>query len=266
MTMKFVYIPAGTFVMGDALGQSDDTRPCLTRIDRGFWMSVFEVSNEQYARFDPRHDSRFEDRSSWMFSEAYLGWPLNRPRQPVVRVSYHRAVAFCQWLSHQSQLKVSLPSEAQWEYACRAGTDTPLSYGNLDTDFSRFGNLGDSSLQRLSSEGWRPLAPDLVVRDDRFNDQNLVTAEVGSYLPNAWGLYDMHGNATEWTCSTYCSTDRSPGVTDAAPAVTDRDEDMVVRGGSWRDRPKRCQSAFRLGYPPFQRVFNVGFRVIIESD
>ncbi|HRY48311.1 MAG TPA: SUMF1/EgtB/PvdO family nonheme iron enzyme [Candidatus Paceibacterota bacterium] len=264
--MKLVHIPAGAFVMGDASGQSGDARPRVMRVDRSFWMSEFEVSNEQYAQFDPRHDSRFEDRSSWIFSEAYLGWPLNRPRQPVVRVSWDQAMDFCRWLSGVTGLEATLPTEVQWEYACRAGTDTPLFFGDLDADFSRYGNLADASLRQLSSEGWRPLAPDVAVRDDRFNDGHLVTADTGSYLPNAWGLYDMHGNAAEWTRSVYSSNDRSLETPPAAPAGSMETEARVVRGGSWRDRPKRCQSSFRLGYPPYQRIFNVGFRVLVESD
>ena len=94
-----------------------------------FWMSKFEVTNEQFARFDPDHESRFEHRSSWWFDEEYIGWPLNQPQQPVVRVSWEESMAFCRWLSDRIGEKVLLPSEAQWEWACRAGTNTPLYYG-----------------------------------------------------------------------------------------------------------------------------------------
>ena len=85
----------------------------------------------------------------------------------------------------------------------------------------------------------------------------MVTAPVGSYQPNAWGLFDMHGNAAEWTRSTYSST--NAGLKDISGA-----EKMVTRGGSWRDRPQRSRSAFRLGYPAWQKVYNVGFRVVCE--
>lgn len=247
--MEFVRIPAGSFIMGDANGAPDERALTAERIERPFWMASCEVSNEQFARFNPSHDSRFEHRSSWWFDEAYTGWPLNRPRQPVVRVSWDAAAAFCRWLSEKLGEPVTLPAEAQWEWACRAGTATPLSYGDLDTDFSPFANLGDANLRKLADEGWRPKSPDLVPKDHRFDDGALVTAEVGRYAPNAWSLYDMHGNAAEWTSSNY-------GVSGK----------KVVRGGSWRDRPKLCRSASRWAYDSWQRVFNVGFRVIIEPE
>jgi formylglycine-generating enzyme required for sulfatase activity len=171
---------------------------------------------------------------------------------------------FCAWLSEKAGVKAALPAEAQWEYACRAGTATPLSYGGLDSDFSRCANMADATLRGLAQEGWRPLAPDLVPRVDRWSDAALVTADVGSYAPNAWGLHDMHGNAAEWTRSSYspypCRAD-APALQGSPPAP-DR---KVVRGGSWRDRPLRCRSAFRLGYLPSQKVFNVGFRVVFEE-
>jgi formylglycine-generating enzyme required for sulfatase activity len=198
-----------------------------------------------------------------MFSEPYLGWPLNQPRQPVVRVSWNQAMAFSRWLSETLGERVTLPTEAQWEYACRAGSAAPLSYGDLDTDFATHANLADQNLRRLAYEGWRPKAPDNVARDDRFDDGALVTARVGSYQPNAWGLHDLHGNAAEWTRSSYRPYPYQAAATDdLAPSA----EDKVVRGGSWRDRPQRGRSSFRLSYPAYQRVFNVGFRVIIEDD
>jgi len=165
----------------------------------------------------------------------------------VVRVSWEEAGAFCRWLSERSGETVTLPTEAQWEWACRAGTATPLNYGGLDDDFSAYANLGDASLRGLADEGWRPKSPDLVPKDHRFNDRALVTCEVGRYRPNAWGLHDMHGNAAEWTRSDWLSGNKK-----------------VVRGGSWRDRPKLCRSASRWAHDPWQKVFNVGFRVIIS--
>jgi len=225
-------------------------------------MGTCEVTNEQFARFDPSHDSRFEHRTSWFFSENYLGWPLNRPRQPVVRVSWNRAMAFCRWLSRKTNLSITLPTESQWEYACRAGTSGPFFCGDLDTDFSAFANMADASIRKLAYEGWRPKSPDLVPRDARYDDHTLVTADVGSYRPNAWGLHDMHGNAAEWTRSTYRPYPYRDDDGRNGPAAGGR---KVVRGGSWYDRPKRCRSAFRLGYRPYQRVFNVGFRVVCEA-
>jgi formylglycine-generating enzyme required for sulfatase activity len=262
VSMEFVRIPAGRFVMGDTSGECDEWPAAVVEIEEPFWMSCREVTNEQFAQFDPSQDSRFEHRTSWIFSETYLGWRLNYPQQPAVRVSWEKAMAFAEWLSGRSGAHANLPSEAQWEYACRAGTDSPLAFGDLETDFSGFANVADRNLRRLADEGWRPAAPDLVVRDDRFDDGALVTAPVGSYAPNAWGLYDMHGNAAEWTRTAYRAYPYRETDGRNRGGVYEK---RVVRGGSWRDRPARCRSAFRLAYAPHQRVYNVGFRVILEE-
>jgi formylglycine-generating enzyme required for sulfatase activity len=249
LSLELRRIPAGRFVMGDACGSADERPLRVVEVREPFWMGTFEVTNEQFARYDPNHDSRFEHRSSWIFDEAYLGWPLNAPRQPVVRVSWQEAMGFCDWLTARTGLRVTLPTEEQWEYACRAGTATALSYGGVEADFASHANLADASLRLLAIQGWRPKAPDLVARIDGVDDGALVTTQVGGYAPNAWGLHDLHGNAAEWT--------RSPDATDAGA--------RVVRGGSWRDRPHRARSSFRLSYPAWQKVFNVGFRVVVEA-
>ena len=239
-----------------------DSPATVVRIERPFWISRCEVTNRQFRQFDTRHDSRFEHRTSWIFSEEYLGWPLNRPEQPVVRVSWEQSMAYCQWLSAKTGLRFTLPTEAQWEYACRAGTETPFYFGKADADFSAYGNLADVNIRNLAYEAWRPKPPDIVPRDDRFDDQALVTAAVGSYRPNAWGLCDMHGNVAEWTRTTYRGYpyQDGDGRNEALPKRA-----KVVRGGSWRDRPKLCTSAVRWRYEPYQRVFNVGFRVVVQD-
>jgi formylglycine-generating enzyme required for sulfatase activity len=259
--LELVRIPAGSFVMGDAEGAQDENPQTIVSIDKPFWLGKLEVTNRQFAQFDPQHDSRFEHRSSWIFSEEYLGWPLNRPDQPVVRVSWQQALDFCRWLSQRTGMPFSLPTEAQWEYACRAGTATPLWYGGLDSDFSAVANVADDSLRNWAYQGWRPRSPDLYLRDARFDDGALVTTEVGHYSPNPWGLHDLHGNAAEWTRSRYVPYPYrdDDGRNDPAAAGL-----RVVRGGSWFDRPERCRSSFRLPYEPYQRIFNVGFRVVCE--
>jgi formylglycine-generating enzyme required for sulfatase activity len=173
-------------------------------------------------------------------------------------------------LSKLTGEKFMLPTESQWEWACRAGSDQPFSYGDLETDFALLANLGDRSLRSLAVQGFPPRIvdkPDPVLdwvpKEDRFCDKILVTADVGSYKPNAWGLYDMHGNAAEWTRTTYAPYPYS--AADGRNSDTPAGE-KVVRGGSWFDRPKRCTSSFRLGYPSWQGVYNVGFRVVSESD
>jgi formylglycine-generating enzyme required for sulfatase activity len=267
VSLEMVLIPAGEFVMGSLTGGADERPLARVRIDKPFWIGRCEVTNRQFARFDPRHDSRVEDKNTYQF--GIHGYPANRPEQPVVRVPWQRAMDFCQWLSEQTGRKFSLPTEAQWEYACRAGTATPMSYGDLNTDFSKFANLADAKLSEFASDPYtvdRPLQnptkyDDWIPKDSRFNDGALLAVEPGRYQPNAWGLCDVHGNVAEWTRTTYrpypYSGNDGRDNADTAGA-------KVVRGGSWRDRPYRCTSSYRLSYPPYQRVYNVGFRVMCE--
>ncbi|MCX6924144.1 MAG: SUMF1/EgtB/PvdO family nonheme iron enzyme, partial [Verrucomicrobia bacterium] len=110
--LELLLIPAGRFVMGDGNGESDERPLSVVEFKRPFWMSKYEVDNEQYRQFDPAHDSRYEHKGSWSFSEGHLGWKLNGPRQPVVRISQREALAFCQWLSQKIGAQADLPTEA----------------------------------------------------------------------------------------------------------------------------------------------------------
>lgn len=223
----------------------------LAHLDTNVWMGQFEVSNEQFALFDPAHDSGLEFGDYIQFSPGERGWSLARPRQPVVRVSWRAATEFCRWLSARTGRRFRLPTEAEWEYACRAGTTTSFWYGTTNTDFSRYANLSDRTHQAIDPFGWAgrlEVIPPWRPSDTRFDDHARVSTTVGSYAANPWGFYDMHGNVAEWTSSAY-GPDR-----------------MVVRGGSWYDPPARCQSDSSQSYRPDQGVHDVGFRVVCETD
>ncbi len=212
--LQLVRIPAGEFVAGspDPAAPGDE-RPRAAKIDKPFWMAKCEVTNQQYARFDALHDSHVEPKHGYQF--GVHGYPADKPSQPVVRVSWQRAAAFCGWLSGRpaaAGLTFSLPTETQWEWACRAGSDQPFSYGGHDVDFSKLANLGDLKLKEFATNPYtedQPMAnpnrfDDWVPKDTRFNDGALVAAAVASYQPNAWGLHDMHGNVAEWTLGDNC--------------------------------------------------------------
>ncbi len=269
MAMQLVLIPAGEFIMGNPLGAADERPAARMRIERPFWMGTCEVTNRQYAEFDPLHDSHVESMLS--ACHGVHGHPLNRPEQPVVRVSWTEAMAFCRWLSQKTGRRFSLPTEAQWEYACRAGTTTPMYYGDLDTDFSRSANMADAKLSHLARDWYildKPIEnptkyDDWIPKDSRFDDGAVLSVGPRRYQTNAWALYDMHGNVAEWTATNHKTYPyRHQDGRNTAMA----DGRKVIRGGSWRDRPRRCTASFRLSYPPYQRVYNVGFRVVCEAD
>ncbi len=256
-TLEMVLVPAGEFVMGDPASTAEEAPAARVKIAKPFYIGRHEVTNGQYDLFNPGHDAG----AIQVFNKDHgnAGHPADTPRRPVIRVSWQEAMAFCAWASKKAGRKISLPTEAQWEYACRAGTGTPLSFGDPSTNFARLANLADVRLTELcirDSPKWLPCAASI-------NDGATGTNDVGRYPANPWGLFDMHGNAAEWTLSTfkpypYVGTDgRDAGKEEGL---------KVVRGGSYYDRPYRAASSYRLAYEPFRSVFNVGFRVVCEAE
>ena len=247
-SMTFRLIPAGMFTMGG--------EPRVVKVPRAFWMAETEVRNDQYHAFDPAHDSRYQDQ----FGKDHVipGYIGNHRRQPVVRVSWDEAQAFCRWLGKRSGLKVRLPTEVEWEWAARAGSATPFPWGGLDDDFSPYANLADKDVRWMNADGWLGggayvlprvayrIAQNYPLHDERWKDDWFTLNYVARALPNAWGLYDMHGNAAEWT-----ATDFAAGL-------------KTVKGGSFASRPRDATSSWRWGYAPWQKVYDVGFRVVAE--
>jgi formylglycine-generating enzyme required for sulfatase activity len=268
-SLRLALVPPGEFIMGSTDGPPDEWPPAVVRIEQPFWIGVHEISNAQYAQFDPSHDSHVESKQAYQF--GVHGYPMDRPEQPVVRVSWERAMAFCRWLSEKTGCHVTLPTESQWEYAARAGSDRPFWFGGLDEDFGPYANLADVNIRKFASNPYTvdqayenaTKYDDYMPRDPRFDDGMLLTGEGGRYKPNPWGLCDMHGNVAEWTLSAYRPYPYDSA--DGREALTGTDR-RVVRGGSWRDRPMRSTASYRLGYEPYQRVFNVGFRIVVAGD
>jgi formylglycine-generating enzyme required for sulfatase activity len=254
--LDLVVIPEGSFVMGSADGDADESPATVVKVPKPFLMGSREVTNRQFARFRTDHDSGVV--SQFNKDHTTRGEPVNLPEQPVLRVSWNEALEFCRWLSSRTGENFTLPDEARWEYACRAGTATPLAWGGTDVDFSKFANLADKRINDLTIRD----SPDWIPSIPTTNDNSCVTANVGRYAPNAWGLHDMHGNAAEWTLSIYHPYPYR--ADDGRNRPDDANAKRVLRGGSYYDRPHRARSAFRLDFPPWQRVYNAGFRVVME--
>ncbi len=225
--MKLVKIPAGQFQMGtlDASDGDFDERPVQrVRISRPFWMSATEVTNAEYERFDPNH-RKLRGRHGLSQDDD----------EAVIFVSWHDAVAFCEWLSEKEGKIYRLPTEAEWEYACRAGTTTAYHTGEILPEVFRKNQKAVWSAEPV------PLA-------------------VGKTPPNAWGLYDMHGNVEEW-CHDWYGPYGDGAQADPVGCVNG--DCRVTRGGSHSTTLKYLRSANRMGTLPQDKHWLIGFRVVL---
>ena len=237
---EMVVIPGGRFRMGCLTGRdcSSVEQPVHEVRVESFELGKYEVTFEEYDRFKAATGrERANDRGG------------GRGRRPVVNVSWEDAVAYTKWLSGQTGERYRLPSEAEWEYAARAGTETKYHFGKEKSELCLYGNHAD----RSTNIEWRnQTCSDGVGRQ---------TALVGTYQPNGFGLYDMHGNVLEWVQD--CGNLSYQGAPTNGSAWESGDcSTRVLRGGSWRDDPWELRSAYRLrSIPPSGRLSLVGFRV-----
>ena len=209
--INFVRIPAGEFVMGSYNGESDAYPTAKVKIDKPFWMGEMEVTNQQFNVINPDHDSRFVDQL-WK-DHVVQGYPANEPNQPVIRVSYNDAMEYCKKLSEKTGLNITLPTEAQWEWACRAGSNSDFWYGDMNTDFGKYENLADKTtlLFAVSGVDPKPMSPNsmwykyytYLPKEEGVDDGQLIQTGEKVYEANPFGLYNMHGNVSEWTRSDY---------------------------------------------------------------
>ncbi len=268
LSVTLVRIPAGEFVMGSDDETALEQPRHRVKIEKPFWISESEINNAAFFAFKPDHNASVFDQQ-WK-DHVRLGYYANYVEQPAVRMSWNDADAFCAWLGKKAGLKVRLPSEAQWEWACRAGSEAAMSFGSVGSDFSPYANLADKSIEKFAVSGVNPVFNkglvgnrvfDFVPRIDAFDDKQFLVTGTKQYQPNAWGLYDMHGNVAEWTRSDYARYPYAAAKSDSQSPT----EKKAVRGGSFFDRPYRATASYRLGYVPWQGVFNVGFRVVVEE-
>jgi formylglycine-generating enzyme required for sulfatase activity len=218
-------------------------------LSQGFWMGKHEVTQGEYLAVMGSNPSYFTTANGY-------GTDLSRP---VETVSWHEAVAYCAALTARERAagrlpagyEYRLPTEAQWEYACRAGTTTPFHYGNaLRSGMANF--YGPYEYPPCGGSTWYCYNPSGIYLGR--------TTSVGSYAPNAWGLYDMHGNVWEW-CQDWYGVYGGVPVTDPQGPATG--SYRVFRGGGWDSYANYCRSAFRYGGNPACRGSSIGFRVVL---
>ncbi|MEI6678942.1 MAG: SUMF1/EgtB/PvdO family nonheme iron enzyme [Mariniphaga sp.] len=264
--ISFARIPSGNFVMGNNTHGKLNAPASKVKIEKSFWIAETELTNEQYRVIFPEHNSRYI--AQFWKDHVRPGYEANRALQPVIRVSWNEAMAYCAQLSEKTGAKINLPTEAQWEWAARAGTDSEFWFGNLNTNFAQFENMADQQLSKMAVTGVDPQPMkvdnpafryyDFLPREKSVDDGNMIVADVASYKPSPWGLYDVCGNVAEWTRSDYAPYPFKKGAVSA-------EQQKVVRGGSWISRPKNSTSYIRNSYYAWQPANNVGFRIIIED-
>ena len=276
MGMKLRYIPPGVFAMGspaDANMKEADERPRhQVRITTGFYMGRTEVTRSQFATFaiDAAWETQAE-REGWSYTWMNGAFQIvsgisfrsvgfaQTDDHPVVCVSWDDAVEFCRWLGYREGRRYRLPTEAEWEYACRAGTQTVYHWGNRPAEGLGWCNVADQSAREEFSKVASPsfLFP--------WSDGYVFTTPVGRFRPNAFGLYDMHGNVLE-----FCSDWYGEKYYQIAPAMDPtgptRGEFRILRGGDWSSYRTGCRAAKRYRDRPSIRCSNLGFRVVMDLD
>jgi eukaryotic-like serine/threonine-protein kinase len=230
VTLEMVQIPGGTFTMGSPAGEKDresDEGPQRQVRVPGFFMGRYAVTQAQYQAIMGTNPARFQGE-----------------KRPVERVSWDNAVEFCQKLSQRTGRTYRLPSEAEWEYACRAGTTTPFYFGEtITTDLVNYdGNNPYGSAPK--------------------GEYRQQTTNVGIFPPNSFGLYDMHGNIWEW-CEDVYNENYQGAPSDGSAWLTGKDNNIkLLRGGSWDDYARGCRCANRYRDARAGRYVNVGFRLV----
>ncbi|HCP12255.1 MAG TPA: hypothetical protein DIT89_07965, partial [Planctomycetaceae bacterium] len=217
--LTLVWIPPGEFRMGSTEGYGDEQPVHSVVLSEGFWLSRYQVTNDDYRRFLQAQPGSVETPRYWDDRK------FNQPKQPVVGISWHDAVKYCEWAGFR------LPTEAEWEYACRAGSSQEYCFG------SNTSQLGDYAWYDKNSNG--------------------QTQPIGSKRPNAWGLHDMHGNVYEW-CSDWFGDYDSELCVDPIGAA--EGSARVVRGGSWHGYARGVRSACRRGILPRDANYYLGLR------
>ena len=238
--MALVWIPPGSLHMGSKNGESDEVVERDVTLTRGFWMGQHEVTQAQWETVMGENPACYKGET-----------------RPVENVSWEDAEDFLKKLNRlvadqvPAGAEARLPTEAEWEYACRAGGDKDFNFGDDPKELWRHGNYADSA--ETLDVGWR---------DMEHTDGYDKTAPVGSFPANAWGLHDMHGNVWEWCMDWYAPYSAEDTTDPTGPRKSDR---RVVRGGGWSDIAQDCRCGNRYRSAPDGRTCLVGLRVVVSQ-
>ena len=279
VTMTLVRIPPGRFLMGAPQAEKDSFKESQHEmtISQAFYMGMTHVTVDQFAAFvkDSSYTTDAE-KAGWtrgnMLEDSHtpyyqangVSWhkppgdevDLAKGDHPVVAVSWNDAQAFCLWASKTTGQRVVLPTESQWEYACRAGTTTVFPWGDNPDDGKGWANCADKSFKKRIHSPMRAFLQ-LGTRESFFSwdDGFVLTSPVGTFKANAFGLYDMIGNASQW-CQDLKGVDTPPN----GPGTENW---RMTRGGSWFVGPETCNSAMRFADAPDFSSSETGFRVVV---
>jgi formylglycine-generating enzyme required for sulfatase activity len=274
-----VMVPAGSFVMGSSTEQTtreglpdqyvtDEQPQHKVTIAKPFALGEFPVTRGEFAAFV--RESGHNPKGCLLFSggewknDEKRSWRntgyVQDDKHPVVCVSFEDAQAYVAWLSKKTGKSYRLPSEAEWEYAARAGSTTTRFWGDGREDACQYANVGD--LYGANRLKWDKTDKTRVFQ---CNDGFVYTSPVGSFKPNAFGLYDMLGNVYQWTADCVHDGGYKDAPSDGSAWTGDKCDGRAQRGGSWSNGPWGTRSAGRNGGPPKFRNIDVGFRVVRKA-
>ena len=247
LTLRMMQIPGGTFMMGSPEGELDnyaDEQPQHEVSVATFFMGKYPITQAQWrfvAALAPVGTELDPDPSNF-----------KGDNRPVEQVSWHEAVEFCQRLSRYSQKQHQLPTEAQWEYACRAGTTTPFHFGEtITTELANYRGTDDKERDWSGSYGDGPKG--------EYRERTTPVDEFD--IANAFGLCEMHGNVWEWCADHWHENYERAPIDGGAWLTADEGANRLLRGGSWTSYPRFCRSANRFNFRPGYRLNSLGFRV-----
>jgi formylglycine-generating enzyme required for sulfatase activity len=289
--MKLMLVPSGEFMMGSGespeatseffkknytgalffpSGFKDEHPQHRVQITHPFYLGKFHVTRGQFRQFVDA--TKYKTDSEKAKKPGAVGWDSRGrfdrkdvkyswretgfdqiDKEPVVNVTWNDAMEFCKWLSAKDRKSYRLPTEAEWEYACRAGTTTRYYNGDNPNTVVIVGNVADKSFAMESFTNFGYLL--------KASDGYTFTSPVGQFKPNAFGLYDMHGNAFQWCMDWYEEKYYATSPKNDPPGP-EFGKYRVLRGGSWYDGPLRARSCDRYFRAPDEPTFNVGFRVV----